>query len=73
MLDLLVDLDQLDLEMKPKNKENRHIFIAKLWISGNCSSQVVIPKVLAEKFHMTEPCHVKFELCKDGILLSKIV
>lgn len=61
------------IKLKIKNKEKRQNFIGKLWISGNCSSQIVIPKQLAEKFHMNEPCYVKFECSKDGILLSKIL
>lgn len=58
---------------KMRNKEKRTSFIAKLWVSGNCSSTIIIPKVLAEKYHLTEPCHVNFEAAgKDGILLRKI-
>jgi hypothetical protein len=62
------------LSMRKKTKKNaRKSFIGKLWISGNCSSAIIIPKPLAEIYHMTEACHVSFAPSEDGIIMRKIV
>jgi len=58
--------------LQNSNKEKRKNHIAKLWIAGSCSATVIIPKILANKYNLTEPCHVIFEPKSDGILLRKI-
>lgn len=61
------------IENQVRNRENRKTFVAKLWVAGSCSSTIIIPKPLAEKYHLNEPCHVQFEPQKEGILLRKIL
>lgn len=58
-----------------KSRKNHKSLIGKLWISGNCSSAIIIPKPLAEQFQLVEPCYVNFSANteNDGIILRKIV
>lgn len=65
--------DKMELLTKLRNRDNRKSFVAKLWIAGSCSSTIIIPKQLAEKYHLCEPCHVSFEPQKEGILMRKIL
>jgi bifunctional DNA-binding transcriptional regulator/antitoxin component of YhaV-PrlF toxin-antitoxin module len=47
--------------------------VTKIFKSGSNSSTIVIPKQIARKSHLDEPCHVVIERIDDGIIIRKLV
>jgi hypothetical protein len=52
-------------------RENKRI-TGVAWIHSGHSVTVTIPKRLAEKHGLSEPCTVVFEDREDGILIKKL-
>jgi antitoxin component of MazEF toxin-antitoxin module len=46
--------------------------ISKLWIQGNNSTCLVIPKKVASEYGLTDDNHVTVEGTKEGILIKKL-
>jgi bifunctional DNA-binding transcriptional regulator/antitoxin component of YhaV-PrlF toxin-antitoxin module len=44
----------------------------KIWITGNCSATLVIPKDFAKEYGLDKPSHVIVEKKPEGILIRKL-
>jgi hypothetical protein len=47
-------------------------WVAQVWIASGFSSEMVIPKKLAKKYDMDEPCTVVLEEKENGILIRRL-
>ena len=46
--------------------------ISKLWIQGQNSTCLVIPRKIAKDYGLTDEDHVSVEATKDGILVRRV-
>ena len=60
-----------DSSVLGEERENKRI-TGVTWIHASHSVTVTIPKRLAEKHGLSEPCTVVFEDRPDGILIKKL-
>ena len=61
------------IEQEITEKENKRI-TGMTWLQSGCSVTVTLPKYLAEKYGLDEPCTVIFEDREEegGILIRKL-
>jgi len=57
------------MSTKYKNKDTE---IVRSWLSGNCSSTLVIPKNFATEYGLDVPCHVIVQKTPQGLLIKKL-
>lgn len=55
-----------------KSELNTRRFYRKTWIQSKCTCIVTIPKPLAEKYGLQEPCYVAIEDDDGCIKITKI-
>jgi hypothetical protein len=54
-------------------KGNKGRVVGRTWLASSSYSVILtIPKHLAEKHGITEPCHIVFEDLPEGILIRKL-
>jgi hypothetical protein len=66
------EVAQVYLLKSANNKKNHAPWIASIWIASGFSSEMVIPKKLAQKYRMDEPCSVVLEEKEDGIFIRRL-
>lgn len=57
-------------EGRPQSQQNPRL-TGKSWISASASVTITLPKHLAEKHNLTEPCTIIFEDSERGIVIRR--
>jgi bifunctional DNA-binding transcriptional regulator/antitoxin component of YhaV-PrlF toxin-antitoxin module len=58
-------------QQSPENIDNKAI--GKIWMTGQTSPTLVIPRKFAKEYGLDKPSHVVLEKMKEGILIKKFV
>ena len=55
-----------------KGKKGEPPWLSRIWLANGISSAMIIPKKLAERYRLDEPCAIVFEEKEDGILVRRL-
>ena len=54
-------------------KQEIEKFICPIFLSNKVSASIIIPKDLARKYEINQPCHVTLTDTQNGILIRKLI
>lgn len=53
-------------------KQSEPPWLSKIWLANGISSTMVIPKRLAERYRLDQPCAIVMEEKDEGILIRRL-